>query len=73
MKQLLTKYKIFTELPQISHIHKNRNLLINCNLLDQLLLPYNFLWQRHEECTFFHFCQFPLYTLEYFVTLFKDV
>ena len=25
MKQLLTKYKIFPKLPQISHIHKNRN------------------------------------------------
>ena len=24
-KQLLTKYQIFTKLPQISHIHKNRN------------------------------------------------
>ena len=25
IKQLLTKYQFFTKLPQISHIHKNRN------------------------------------------------
>ena len=24
---LLTKYKIFTKLPKISHIHKNRNVV----------------------------------------------
>ena len=27
IKQLLIKYQIFTKLPQISHIHKNRNFL----------------------------------------------
>ena len=27
IKQLLTKYQIFTKLPQISHIHRNRNFL----------------------------------------------
>ena len=25
VKQLFTKYQILTKLPQISHIHKNRN------------------------------------------------
>ena len=28
IKQLLTKYQIFTKLPQISHIHNNRNFSI---------------------------------------------
>ena len=27
MKQLLTKYQIFTKLPEISHIHKNYNFV----------------------------------------------
>ena len=41
--QLSTKYQIFKKLPQISHIHKNRNFLkYKCNFLDQLLLPYKF-------------------------------
>ena len=28
IKQLLTKYKIFKKLPQISHIHKDRNFQV---------------------------------------------
>ena len=36
VKQLFTKYHFLTELPQISHIHKN-----NWNFLNQPLLPYN--------------------------------
>ena len=43
IKQLLTKYQIFTKLPQISHIHRNRNFFkYNWNFLDQLLLSYKF-------------------------------
>ena len=43
MKQLLTKYQIFTILPQVSHFHKYRNFSsIFCNFLDQLLHPYKF-------------------------------
>ena len=43
IKQLLTKYQIFTILPQISHFHKYRNFSsIFCNFLDQLLHSYKF-------------------------------
>ena len=43
MKQLLTKYQFFTKLPQISHIHINRNFFKYIyNFLDQLLHPYKF-------------------------------
>ena len=43
IKQLLTKYQIFTILPQISHFHKYRKFSsIFANFLDQLLHPYKF-------------------------------
>ena len=43
MQQLLTKCQIFTNLPQILHIHKNRTFKsILLELLDQLLLPCEF-------------------------------
>ena len=43
IKQLLTKYQIFTILPQISHFHKYRKFSSYfCNFLDQLLHPYKF-------------------------------
>ena len=39
----MTKYQIFTILPQISHFHKNRNFSsIFATFLDQLLHPYKF-------------------------------
>ena len=42
-KQLFTKYQVLTKLPQISHIHKNRNFLkYNWDFLHQPLLPYKF-------------------------------
>ena len=49
----LTNYQIFTKLPKISHIHKNRSILKhNWRLIDQLLLPYNFLAGACKESTF---------------------
>ena len=43
MKQLLTKYQIFTKLPQILHIPKHCNFCkYNWNFLGQVLLPYKF-------------------------------
>ena len=44
IKQLLTKDQILMKLPQISHIHKNRNVvyMYDWNFLKQLLLPYKF-------------------------------
>ena len=57
MKQLLTKYQIFTILPQISHFHKNRNFFkYICNFLDRLLYPYKF-YGRDMSGILFHFCQ----------------
>ena len=43
IKKLFTKYRFLKKLPQISHIHKNRNFLkYNWNFLNQPLLPYKF-------------------------------
>ena len=49
MKQLLTKYQIFTKLPQISHIHTNHYFL------DQLFLPYKFYGREMQDMYFFIF------------------
>ena len=49
---LLTKYQFFTKLPQISHIHKNRN---KWNCLDQLLLPHKFYGSGVQGTYFFIF------------------
>ena len=54
IKQLLTKYQIFTKLSQISHIHKNRNCS-NWNFSDQLLLPYKFYGRDMSGIYFFIF------------------
>ena len=67
IKQLLTKYKIFTILPQISHFHKNRNFtsIIICNFLDQLLHPYTFHGRDMSGILFFIFTSWePLIILE---------
>ena len=44
IKQLLTKYQIFTKLAQIPHIHINRifSSIFGINFLDQLLHPYKY-------------------------------
>ena len=56
IKQLLTKYQIFTTLPQISHFHKNRNFSsIICTFLDQLLHPYKFYGRDMSGTLFFIF------------------
>ena len=56
IKQLLTKYQIFTKLPQIPHIHINRNFLkYICNFLDQLLHPYKFRGRDMSGILFFIF------------------
>ena len=50
IKQFLTKYQIFKKLPQISHIHKNRNfksIETNC------FFPINSMAGTRKECTFF--------------------
>ena len=40
---VIEKYQFFTKLPQIPHIHINRNFFkYICNFLDQLLHPYKF-------------------------------
>ena len=56
-KQLLTKYQIFTKLPQIPHIHINRNFssIYICNFLDQLLHPYKFYGRDMSGILFFIF------------------
>ena len=52
----MTKYQIFTKLPQISHIHKNRNFLeYICNFLDQLFHPYKFYGRDMSGILFFIF------------------
>ena len=56
IKQLLTKYQVFTILPQISHFHKNRNFFkYFCNFLDQLLHPYKFYGRGMSGILFFIF------------------
>ena len=42
IKQLLTKYQIFTKLPKISYIHKNHIFKKFWKFLDQLIVPYKF-------------------------------
>ena len=54
IKQLLTKYQIFTKLPQIPHIHINRNFSI-WNFLDQLPHPYKFYGRDMSGILFFIF------------------
>ena len=52
----MTKYQIFTILPQISHFHKYRNFSsICCNFLDQLLHPYKFHGRDMSGILFFIF------------------
>ena len=52
----MTKYQIFTILPQISHFHKNRNFLkYICNFLDQLLHAYKFHGRDMSGVLFFIF------------------
>ena len=56
IKQLLTKYQIFTILPQISHFHKCHNFFkYFCNFLDQLLHPYKFHGRDMSGILFFIF------------------
>ena len=56
IKQLLTKYQIFTILPQISHFHKYRNFSsIFATFLDQLLHPYKFYGSDMSGILFFIF------------------
>ena len=43
------------KLPQISHIHINRNLKVYLQFLDQLLQPYKYSWQGHVRNTLFSF------------------
>ena len=59
IKQLLTKYQIFTILPQISHFYKYRNFSsIFCNFLHQLLHPYKFYGRDVPGILFFIFASF---------------
>ena len=48
LKQLLTKYQIFTKLPQIPHIHKNRNFssIIAFFFQTNCFIPINFMAAR---------------------------
>ena len=56
IKQLFTKYQIFTILPQISHFHKYRNFFkYICNFLEQLLHPYKFHGRDISGILFFIF------------------
>ena len=56
IKQLLTKYQIFTILPQISHFHKYCNFSsIFATFLDQLLHPYKFYGRDMSGILFFIF------------------
>ena len=58
-KGVIYKISVLGKLPQISHIHKNRNLLsiIGLFFLDQTLLPYKFHGGDMRGVYFFHFCQ----------------
>ena len=40
IKQLFTKYQLFTKWPQISHSHAKKKVTSNGKLVDQLLIPY---------------------------------
>ena len=59
IKQLLTKYQIFTKLPQISHTHKNHNLLsvIGNWYIGQLFVPYKLYDRDIQGIYIFRFCQ----------------
>ena len=64
IKQLLTKYQIFMKLPQIPHIHINRNFSsIFVTFLDQLLHPYKFHGSDMSGILFFIFasCEPSIY------------
>ena len=63
IKELLTKYKIFKKLPQISHTHKNCDFFkqaYNWNFFDQLLLPYKFYGSGMRGILFFNFASCEL-------------
>ena len=56
IKQLLTKYQIFTILPQISPFRKYRKYFkYICNFLGQLLHPYKFYGRDMSGILFFIF------------------
>ena len=56
IKQLLTKYQIFTILPQISHFHKNHNFSsIFVAFKTNCLIPINFTAGTCQEYCFFIF------------------
>ena len=57
MKQLLTKYQIFTILPQISHFHKNCNFSSIFVTLRPTTSSPKISWQGHVRNTLFHFGQ----------------
>ena len=68
IKQLLTKYQIFTILPQISHFHNNRNFSsMFATFLDQLLHPYKFYGRDMSGILFFIFasCEPLIHDLQY--------
>ena len=66
MKQLLTKYQIFTILPQISHFHKYRNFSsIFATFLEQLLHPYKFHGRDMSGILFFIFASCHPLTIHY--------
>ena len=57
----MTKYQIFTILPQILHFHKNRNLSsIFTTFLDQLVHPYKFYGRDMSGIFFFIFASCEL-------------
>ena len=61
IKQLFTKYQFLTELPQISHIHKNHNFSsIIGGFLTNCFYPINFMAGICEEYSFSFFASFEL-------------
>ena len=53
IKKLLTKYQIFTKLPQISHFHKFRNFLsIFATFETNCSIPINFMAGTCQEYSF---------------------
>ena len=58
IKQLLTKYQIYTILPQnFTFSEYGKFFKYICNFLDQLLHPYKFYGRGMSGILFFHFCQ----------------
>ena len=55
---VMTKYLIFTKLPQISHIHKNRNFKVKLERDRPTARSLSILWQGHVRNLLFNFCQF---------------